>query len=96
MPADQETNSDDNPPGPKRSPSDHENRVAVVNQRNRAGVLTPLLKSLGWEFVGVGAQFEIESDESRKPTGQMRNLFGRQVATLSHVGSSLTASALRS
>lgn len=64
----------------------------ALNHSDRDGVLTPLLKSLGWELVGVGAEFHCDT-EPRKPTGRMRSLFGRPVATQSLVGSSPTASA---
>ena len=86
--------SDDKPPGRPRPPSNAHGEVGL-NHSDRAGVLAPLLKSLGWERVGIGAEFEIDNTESRKPTGRMRNLFGRQVAAQSLVGSSPTASAIR-
>ena len=86
--------SDDKPPG-RPMPPNNTHRDVGLNCSDRAGVLTPLLKSLGWELVGIGAQFEIDNTDSRKPTGRMRSLFGRQVAAQSLVGSSPTASAIR-
>ena len=90
------TNADadkiENPP--KRPlPPDNSFRDVALQHSDRAGVLAPLLKSLGWEVVGIGAEFAIDDTESRKPTGRMRSLFGRQVAAQSLVGSSPTASA---
>ena len=84
--------SDDKPPGRPVPPS-NTHRDVGLNHRDRAGVLAPLLKSLGWEVVGIGAEFAIDDTESRKPTGRMRSLFGRQAAAQSLVGSSPTASA---
>lgn len=83
---------DENPPG-RRLPQTNGRRDVALKPSHRAGVLAPLLKSLGWELVGVGAEFEIDSTEPRKPTGRMRSLFGRQVAAQSLVRSSPTASA---
>lgn len=93
MPADEETNSDENPPGPKRPPRGNSDREVALKPSNRAGVLTPLLKSLGWELVGVGAQFEIDSPEPGKPTGRR---IGRRATTQSLVDSSPAASVLYS
>ena len=86
--------SDDKPPGRPVPPS-NTHRDVGLNHSDRAGVLAPLLKSLGWELVGLGAEFEIEGTDTRKPTGRIRSLFGRQVAAQSLVGSSPTASAIR-
>ena len=83
--------TDDNSPT-RPLPPVNSHRDVALNHSDRDGVLTPLLKSLGWELVRVGAEFTDET-ESRKPTGRMRSLFGRQVATQSLVGSSPTASA---
>ena len=73
-------------------PPDNSDQDVALKHSDRDGVLVPLLKSLGWELVGVGTEFK-DDTESRKPTGRMRSLFGRQVATQSLVGSSPTASA---
>ena len=82
---------EDKPPG--RSSRDFSERTALTtDSHNHERVLAPLMKSLGWELVGVGAEFP-DNTETRKPTGWMRSLFGRQVATQSLVGSSPTASA---
>ena len=86
--------SDDKPPG-RPVPQCHTHRDVGLNHSDRAGVLAPLLNSLGWELVGLGAEFENDNTESRKPTGRIRSLFGRQVAAQSLVGSSPTASAIR-
>ena len=86
--------SDDKPPR-RPVPQCHTHRDVGLNHSDRAGVLAPLLKSLGWELVGLGAEFEIEGTDTRKPTGRMRSLFGEQVAAQSLVGSSPTASAIR-
>ena len=83
--------TDDNSPRRPLPPVTSDRDVALKHS-DRDGVLVPLLKSLGWELVGVGAEFKDET-ESRKPTGRMRSLFGRQVAAQSLVGSSPTASA---
>ena len=89
------TNADaeeiENPPRRPWPPVSGDRDVALQHS-DRAGVLTPLLKSLGWELVGVGAQF-LDGSDTRKPTGRMRSLFGRQVAAQPLVGSSPTASA---
>ena len=84
--------SDDKPPG-RPMPQSNTHREVGLNHSDRAGVLAPLLKSLGWELVCIGAEFEIEGTDTRKPTGRMRSLFGRQVAAQPFVGSSPTASA---
>ena len=85
--------SDDKPPR-RPVPQCHAHRDVGLKHSDRAGVLAPLLKSLGWELVGLGAEFEIDNTESRKPTGRMRSLFGRQVSAEGRiVGSSPTASA---
>ena len=83
--------TDDNSPR-RPLPPDNSDRDVALKHSDRDGVLVPLLKSLGWELVGVGTEFNDEA-ETRKPTGRMRSLFGRQVATQSLVGSSPTASA---
>ena len=83
--------TDDNSPR-RPLPPDTSDRDVGLKHNDRDGVLVPLLKSLGWELVGVGTEFTDET-ESRKPTGRMRSLFGRQVAPQSLVGSSPTASA---
>ena len=83
--------TDDNSPRRPLPPVTGDRDVALKHS-DRDGVLVPLLKSLGWELVGVRAEFHYDT-ESRKPTGRMRSLFGRQVATQSLVGSSPTASA---
>ncbi len=83
--------TDDNSPRRPLSP-DNRPRDEALKHSDRDGVLAPLLKSLGWELISVGAEFHCET-ESRKPTGRMRSLFGRQVATQSLVGSCPTASA---
>lgn len=91
-------NEDENPDGnPPRRPAPQFTgpRDVALQHSDRDGVLAPLLKSLGWELVGVGAEFP-DQCESRKPTGRMRSLLGRQVATQSLVGSSPTVSALYS
>ena len=85
--------TDDNSPR-RPLPPDNSHRDEALRHSDRDGVLAPLLKSLGWELVGVGAEFHCDT-ETRKPTGRMRSLFGRQVATQSLVGSSPTASAIR-
>ncbi len=84
----------EDPPG-RPLPQTNDQRDVVLKHSDRDGVLAPLLKSLGWELVGVGAEFP-DQCEPRKPTGRMRSLFGRQVAALPLVGSSPTASALYS
>ena len=84
------TTDDNSPRRPLPPVNSHGDEALKHSDRN--GVLAPLLKSLGWELVGVGAEFHCDT-ESRKPTGRMRSLFGRQVATQSLVGSSPTASA---
>ena len=73
-------------------------REVGLKHSDRAGVLAPLMKSLGWELVGIGAEFTItDSPETRKPSGRMRSLFGTQVSAEGRiVGSSPTASAARS
>ena len=83
--------TDDNSPRRPLPPVNSQGDEAL-NHSDHDGVLAPLLKSLGWELVGVGTEFHCDT-ESRKPTGRMRSLFGRQVATQSLVGSSPTASA---
>lgn len=88
----------ENPDGkPPRRPASQINgpRDVALQHNVHAGVLTPLLKSLGWELVGVGAEFPYYG-EPRKPTARKRDLFERQVAAQSLMGSSPTASALRS
>ncbi len=85
------TDESEDPPG-RPLPQTNGQRDVALKHSDRDGVLTPLLKSLGWELVGVGAEFHCDT-ETRKPTGRMRSLFGRQVATQSLVGSSPTASA---
>lgn len=88
-------NEDENPDGnptTRPAPQIIGPRDVALQHSDRDGVLAPLLKSLGWELVGVGAEFP-DQWEPRKPTGRMRSLFGRQVATQSFVGSSPTASA---
>lgn len=83
---------EENPPR-RRLPPTNRDSLVILEPDDDARVLAPLLKSLGWELVGVGAEFEIDNPEPRKPTGRMRNLFGRQVAAQPLVGSSPTASA---
>ena len=85
--------TDDNSPRRPLPPVNSQGDKALKHS-DRDGVLAPLLKSLGWELVGVGDEFLCDT-ETRKPTGRMRSLFGRQVATQSLVGSSPTASAIR-
>mgnify|MGYP003333419896 CR=1 FL=1 len=88
-----DADSDDKPPGrSSRGVNDRYESTSKLAERDR--VLAPLLKSLGWELVGVGAEFPDDTN-SRKSSGWMRNLFGRQAATGSLVGSSPTASAQR-
>jgi hypothetical protein len=85
------TDESEDPPG-RPLPQTNDQPDVALKHCDRDGVLAPLLKSLGWELVGLGAEFP-DQNEPRKPTGRMRSLFGRQVATQSLVGSSPTASA---
>ncbi|TXT37965.1 MAG: hypothetical protein FD138_515 [Planctomycetota bacterium] len=86
------TDESEDPPG-RPLPQTNSQPDVALQHSDRDGVLTPLLKSLGWELVGVGAEFP-DQNEPRKPTGRMRSLFGRQVSADGWiVGSSPTASA---
>ena len=92
----EDENSDDNgkPPG-RNSGRSTTNREVALEITEQKRVLAPLMKSLGWELVGLGAEFDMEA-ELRKSTGRMRGLFGRQVSADERiVGSSPTASAIR-
>ena len=89
-------NGDDNgkPPG-RNSGRTLAQRDMALEITERKRVLAPLMKSLGWELVGLGAEFDMEA-ELRKSTGRMRGLFGRQVSADERiVGSSPTTSAIR-
>lgn len=86
---------DENPPGRFRPQTSCQRDVAQEHSE-RDGVLAPLLKSLGWQLVGVGAEFP-DLNEIRKPTGRMRGELGREVSAVERtVGSNPTASASRS
>ncbi len=70
---------DDKPPG-RSTTTWIESGTMVMESPGRERVLAPLMKSLGWELASIGAEFPDEAD-SRKSSGWMRNLFGRQAAT---------------
>lgn len=88
-------NNEDEDKPLERSSRDYFERSELATELQSCDrVLAPLMKSLGWELASVGAEFPDHAD-TRKPTGRMRSLFGRQMATQSLVGSSPTASAIR-